>query len=200
MAGGGLVDLGLVRAWEAYFRQKGGGAPNVPPEVVPVIILDDNSRGPYPAYRSFIASRITAFVAAQFAYVGLLNNDVLPSHSVVVCDEIIFISSTVQDAFVGLTTTTVFGAGSPLVVQDTAEEKDQAPSDRPPLGNVLTLSNNSAVPLSTGATEFPGAAAGVLNRIAGPFTLGPQGVLYLQTQLVNTNLQTYFRGRYYPSV
>lgn len=192
-----LLRLELVRAWEHYFRQKGGAAPVVPADILPVVIMDDNTRGPYPAYRAWVGGNQADAVAAQYSYVGVINQDDPAQKSCVVVDEVIFRTTTTDDAWIGCTTKAILALGTLSNVVDVAEEKDAAPSDFPRLGNVqigLLRSAQNQV-----GTKIPNGAI-TYQRLPGPWTLGPQAVLYLQTVIVNNTLIAFFRGRYYPQL
>ena len=70
-----LVQLELARAWQSYFRQKGGAAPTIPGELLPVVIMDDNTNGPFPPCRTWFAGNTQIAVAAQFSYFIMSNSD-----------------------------------------------------------------------------------------------------------------------------
>lgn len=193
--GGQPVAPELARAWENYFRQRGGIAPDAVAQALPVIILDDNSKGPYPPYRSWFAGRAQGLVAAQFTYIGIANNDPLPGHSVAVVDEISFrINTAVDDLVVLIESIATFPIANPLAVKDAAPEKDQAPSDQPLLGNVVTTATNSATNL--GLDIYPSGSQ-ILQVLRGPWTLGPGEQLLLHPNTVANAMFAYFRGRYY---
>jgi hypothetical protein len=198
MPAGGLISTDLVRAWEQYFRQRGGAAPNVPSDVLGVVLLDDNSRGPFPGYRSFFAGRSISLVAAQFSYVGILNNEnnISSGRSVVVIDWIYYRNLTAaDDVIVSVSNSSAIVLANLLAVQDAAEDKDQQSSDNPLIGNVLSGTLNSA---TVNGTALAAGGDTIGHRLDGPWTLGPGAQLLVRPATVNEGLQVHFRGRYYP--
>ena len=187
----------LARAWESYFTQRGGIAPDVPAQALPVVILDDNSKGPYPAYRSFFGGLPEPALAANYSYVFAINNDPLDSKSVMVVDEIVFESNAAGPIIVGLTNLTTFNFGS-LPMDDAVGEKNPVGVDRPQMSNVKVGGAQS--PLVLGGASFPGGAAAYTSgRIPGPFTLQGQGIVFVRHSVIASLMTAYFRGRYYPA-
>ncbi|HVS61735.1 MAG TPA: hypothetical protein VHE82_13680 [Gemmatimonadaceae bacterium] len=193
----GLVSPELVRAWELYFRSRGGETPNVPSDILPVVILDDNSRGPYPPYRTWVASRTQGPVIAQWPQIGIVNLDVNSQKSVVVIDEISLRASATDNFAVLLTTLAILNLATPVPVSDCAMEKDQAATNQPKLGNVESRMLSNAGDM--GGDIYPGGSLSVIT-IRGPWTIGPGGLFAVQTAAQNETLSAFFRGRYYPSV
>ena len=200
----------LARAWQLYFRQRGGSGPSLPPDVLPVVILDDNTLGPYPPYRSFMASARATPIGGVYARVGIKNCDGFPvgggllgtpsvPRSVAVIDWLIYYGPAgAGEIFLTLTHHNLNDIdGVVNDVDDTAPEKDPTPgATRPQLGNVRTG------PRITGATLFgnvlvPGVVDGLPRRIDGPWVLGPGQILYVERNLVNSQLDVHFRGRFY---
>src|SRR6185437_13624076 len=114
-------QLELVRAWENYFRQRGGASPNIPQEVLPVVLLDDNA--PYPAFRAWVGSRTSAALAGNFSYVGVQNADPAGTRSVVVVEEIIWRPSVAADVTVCLTLPATAPLGTLGAADDVTEDK-----------------------------------------------------------------------------
>ena len=65
----------LARAWQLYFKQRGGVGPTLPPDVLPVVVLDNNAFGPYPCCRPWFAGVRVTPVAAQRSAVVIGNYD-----------------------------------------------------------------------------------------------------------------------------
>src|SRR5712671_1055455 len=79
----------LAAAWQKYFTQKSGLSPDIPGQILPVVILDDNSRGPYQAYRGWHAGVAIGAFAGNYSYCGIANvDDPAKQKSVIVVDEI----------------------------------------------------------------------------------------------------------------
>jgi hypothetical protein len=188
--------LELVRAWENYFRQKGGRGPAIAPDVIGVLPLDDAAA--YPPYRRWHTGGAQAAVAAQFSYVGIWNNDTPEKKSVLVVDELLARPITAaDDLVVGVSLVGQVAGFSDNLVEDTAEEKDQQPSHRPFIGNVHWGTCGSATNAAS-ATWPHNALTGA--TLKGPWSLGPQGLLLLRTGVVNNGLSFYARGRYYEAL
>jgi len=201
----------FARAWQLYFKQRGGVGPTLPPDVMPVMVLDDNSAGPYPPYRPWFAGLINiAGGAGLRTAIGVMNQEGTPAgggivgtsqvRSVVVVDFIRFVST---DAGVAAPVDIALVMGEPnntplllniQVVDDAAPEKDPTSSVQPRIGmvaigsrNSLTFTNQQRVPVRTMLPQ----------DLKGPFILGPQQILYVeQTALLGT-LSCFFQGRYY---
>lgn len=194
----------LIRSVANYFRVKG-----TPVEAVPVVILDDNSKGPFPPCRHWYGSGLSGPVAAQWSYVWATNEDgregqIAPTglgKSVMVVDEIFVKAQTAVDDFV----IAISRKGSILpttttLANDASEEKALDPTTNPVFGNVTLNRNQQAGQLWLGNNSqvWPATfTAGTVVRIPGPFTLGPQGLLAIAPSLVNNGIFAMFRGRYY---
>ena len=194
----GLITAELARAYLNYFRKKGGEGPNIPGEVLPVVIVDNNEDGPYPAYRSFFAGPQRAAAAANFSYIGIENEDNSDVRSVVVIDSILVRNITAADDFViGVTTTADVLLGGKTNVQDASEDKDQAPTINPSIGNVVS---GTVISVTGKGNQFVPAGSTTWVRIEGPWTLGPGAVLFVRPATVNEGLTAFIRGRYYPAL
>lgn len=195
----------LVRSVANYFRVKG-----TPVEAVPVVVMDDNSRGPFPPHRRWYGSALAPALAANYSYAWVTNEDgregqIAPTglgKSVVVVDEIYVKAQNAADDFV----VAISRKGSILPnlgttnANDASEEKALDPTTNPVVGNVsinktqqvgqLWLGNNSQVWPAT-------FVAGQVLLIPGPFTLGPQGLLAVACSNLANGIFAMFRGRYY---
>ena len=179
------------------------------------VILDDNSDGPYPPYRSWNASVLSVATAGVYARCGIKNVDGFPvgagllgtssvPRSVAVVDWLIAYSPPgAGDLFVTLTHHNLADMTAPTDVDDTAPEKDPTPgATRPQLGNVRGgVRLTDAVLL--GNVKLPGhvdpVAPAIPRRVDGPWILGPGQILYIERNLANSQLEVYFRGRFYQS-
>jgi len=207
----------LARAWEGYFSQRGGEGPDAPAQALSVIVLDDNSKGPYPPYRSFQGGLVVSPTPAIIGQIGIQNGDAgftplvglvgttgVPK-SVVVIDWLIVARDATAggDFFVTLTHNNlkpISTANAP--VADTAPEKDPTSgATRPQIGNVFVgVRNVDAALIGDQSGQLPGFTQDTLpHRVDGPWMLGPGQILYVERNLVNTGFTAYFRGRYYPA-
>jgi hypothetical protein len=194
MAEEALLRSELGRAFEAYFGVRGGVVPGVPAELVPVIILDDQSAGPYPAHRVWHGALNQAASAGNFSTCTIQNEDAQGNKSAVVIDRIFVRVTVANDVIVTVGRVAVEGGGPGAYVQDAAAEKDQQPSLAPQNG---TVAFRSSIPAAAyPGTIFPvGTLASV--EIPGPFILGPQELLSLQPNAVNVGIFVWARGRHY---
>jgi len=201
----------LVRAWQLYFGQRGGAGPTLPPDVLPVIVLDDNSAGPYPPYRPWHTGGVDAAVAGQRSAVGVANYDgvalggglqtIQPIRSAVVVDFIRYRCEAASDVFVAITNinTNPFEGGSEVTADDAAPEKDPSPLGNPKIGNVMRGTLSQAAQLGSGSMISSDDVGDIFpHDIPGPFVLGPGQILYVQENLLASGLRAWFRGRYYP--
>ena len=199
-----LITAELGRAWQAYFRERGGELPSIPSEIVPVLILDDNSKGPYPPCRHWHATIQTAQSAGNFTFAGILNND--DSKSTFSC---CVVDRLFVKANLGIASDYVLGVSGAAVpnlatggVRECILEKEQknvAGNITDPLfNNVQAGSGANASSLVT--SSFPGGAFGIVSEIPGPFVIGPQQQFVIASGIVNNGIFVYFRGRYYPSI
>lgn len=192
-----LLSPELLRAYQIYFKQKGAPAATVPSDILPVVILDDNSKGPYPPYRSWFSGTNQAAVAANFSFLAILNNDPVTTKSCVVVDRVTARNSAADDFLLGIETFATLPLSARSSVFDAAEDKDQQPSDNPTLGNVqigvLTTVTAGLGSIAPNNTVTP-------QSYDGPWTLGPQQLFFIRPVTVNIGLFAYFRGRYYASL
>lgn len=196
-----LIVPELARAWQNYFREKGGMSPNIPQEIVPVVIMDDNSKGPYPPCRHWHFGTNLGPIVSNYSYIEIFNADDLKSQrSICVVDQVWVRSGTVltptaADFLIGVTPFN--NAFSEDQTRDVIIEKEQAVND--PLFNNVR-GGTTALASALVASIFPAGVAGVVSNIPGPFVLGPQQALLLTTSLLNNAISAYFRGRYYASL
>lgn len=186
-----LLRLDLVRAWENYFRQKGGESPRATQDILTVLQVDDAAA--YPPYRRWAGGISAGAVAAQYSYVCWGGTDTTEKRSVVVVDEIFFRQPNNDDIVVGLELASNLPVST--IVSDIAEEKDQGATARPRIGNVA-LNALSTASNFAGET-FPFNAGG---RIPGPWSIPTGGVLFIRPATVNELIVGYARGRYYPTL
>ena len=178
--------------------QRGGVGPDVPAQVLPVVIMDDNSKGPYPACRVWAYGIVVGSVAAQYSYAGILNTDdpVLVKSAVVIDEVLLRVGSADDVAFAILNQGSLVLA--PLfLVEDMQPEKDPRPIDRPAVGNVKIGSLNTVVSLGNAAMPVGGTSNVV--RLPGPFVIGPGQQFVVRPLTVLNAITAFFRGRYYPS-
>lgn len=195
----------LIRAARSYFRVKGSAL-----DVVPVVVIDDNSRGPIPAYRVWYASAILGAVAAQYAYGWITNEDGVqgqiaptgPGKSAVVVDEIYVKAVTaVDDYFISISRKGSITSGISAKANDAAQAPEADLVTNPLFGNVTVNQTNQAGQLwGNNSQVFPGGALGIVTRIPGPFVLPPQGILAINPASLANSMIVHFRGRYYPAI
>lgn len=192
-----LPQLEFVRAFENYFRIKGGAGPNIPQEVVPVVILDDTSKGPFPPSRTWFAGIDIGPLAANFDYIGIVNADSSGVKSVVVVDEIWVAPGVADVVVIGVSNISGLPYSSLTTAFDPDEDKDQQASVLPVMGNVQlgTLQQVAAI----GTVQFGPLPINPPVSIPGPFTLGGQATLFVRPNSVNEGITAFFRGRYYPA-
>lgn len=206
------VSPEFVRAWQLYFKQRGGIGPSLPPDVMPVVIMDDNSAGPYQPYRAWHASALGTIVAATRTTCAVFNADGGPPgggvqgtqvvKSIVVVDRITAISTdgavaapfdlrihtsdANNEALTGASSAALDLAGDPIGVGGFGAT--------PQVGNVFVGVTNRA--LITAAAIVPvGNLLPVI--VNGPFILQPQQILLVEQAALVGNLRCYFQGRYY---
>lgn len=205
----GLITAELVRAWESYFRQKGGVSPRVVAEVVPVVVMDDNSTGPYPAYRMWHAGSVLAVGINSQAIVAIVNNDPITTRSAVVVDRIVLgMRGSIDPAqgiawFIGILRVSDKSL-SFAPARDSAGEKDptSAQTFDQPFGNVQFASGSAAAGPALVSTPYPAAAIDVPQVIEGRFILGPQQQLICSYSVggIAGGIVPFFRGRYYAAL
>lgn len=186
----------LDRAYQQYFGQRGGVAPDLAGQVLPVVVMDDSSMGPYPPCRIWEIGSTLGAVAAQFAYQGILNADAANAKSAVVVDYVIVGLTTAPD-FVGLgiTTAASLPLGTLANVEDCAPEKEQPGTFGAALGNVQRGQLNQVAALGQIAGPY---LVNTGYRIDGPWILGPGQIFFIRSGSVNQTISGFFRGRYYP--
>ena len=189
----------LDRAWQQYFTQRGGVGPDVPAQVLPVIVIDDNSKGPFPPYRGLYFGGILGALAANFSYAGIKNQDpLLQTKSAVVIDYAVVRNSTAQDDFVcGITDGSQMNLNPYANVGDVSGEKEQPAIFGPVIGNVQGGTLNSAG-IFGGIGLHPGGPITQGVRIDGPWVLGPQNIFVVRPLNLAEGIVAFFRGRYYP--
>lgn len=205
----------LVRAWQLYFKQRGGAGPTLPPDVLPVVILDDNSAGPFCAYRPFQAGATYVAQAGVYSKIGIQNTDDrftvgsgivgasgVP-RSVVVVDRVIISKDAVAggDFYATLTHQNLFPMDFDIgPVADVSPQKDpDSQFTRPQLGNVhIGFRQVGAALMGDNSGKLPGFTQDQLPHQAdGPWIIGPGGIFYIERDVVNSSFSVYFRGRYY---
>lgn len=202
----------FVRAWQLYFKQRGGIGPTLPPEVLPVVIMDDNSAGPYAPYRPWYGSAIGTIVAATRTTCGVLNGDGSPPgggvqgtqvvKSIVVVDKItaistdgavaapfdlrIHISDTNNEPFTGASAQALDAAGDPIGIGGFGSTP-QVGQVWIGVSNRVLVGPNAIVPVGTLSQVV----------VTGPWILQPQQILLIEQAAIVGNLRCFFQGRYY---
>jgi len=194
----------LATAWERYFAQKGGLSPDVPGQILPVVIMDDTSLGPYFGYRGWYGSHLQSANVGVFSYLGVLNTDDLAVKSAVVVDEIRFRNpSAGDDIVIMLVAQSLLAMTGLTPVDDASIEKEPTGFNQPKVGNVVTA-HNAASAVALGAVQFPNQASPGANTqpgfAPGPWVISPGMMLLIRPTVVNETLLAYFRGRYYSTV
>ena len=205
--GGGLPTDALVRAYQRYFRAK--DSPNIPSDMLGVVIMDDNSQGPNAPYRGWYAGVSSPQVAAQYSYAWIANEDGPPGavaptsvgKSFVVIDEVRVKGLNAADDFVfTVSIKGVIVGGTKISVFAANDELDplQATSS-PRLANVSIQAFQQVGQIFSVNQVWPADfIAGSCAIIRGPFVLGPNGLFAVCPSNVNNGLLAWFRGRYYP--
>ncbi len=206
----------ILTAFESFFRVIAFGVlpPGVKPEIEPMVLLDDNSKGPYPIYRPFTCEYRQVGGGGQFTEIVIVNLDDATTHSVVVIDwllvavtvagtDVLFAVRPVLPTLQGITPTLLLTNGG--VAFDQGAERDRAPSDGIHIPNVgIYAYVLAAQQLASGiggganATLLPGYGDVLPHGVDGPWMLGPGSMLQLMPAAVNVGLTVYARGRYYP--
>jgi len=207
----------LAKAWQLYFKQRGGTGPSLPPDVLPVIVLDNNERGPYPCAQIFHAGlKSLAGGAGTFNAVGLGNFDggvpgtgvkgTQPIKSRVVIDRIRVISTDGAAAApldliarVSSVNDEPFNGTLPSQLEIQADDSAGTPlglGANARLGNVWVGSRQATAFFTTGDQRIP--ISGITaHEILGPFILNPQMIFYLVQAGTVGILGAFFQGRYY---
>jgi len=193
----------LVRAWQLYFGQRGGAGPSLPPDVLPVIVLDDNTG--WPPHQPFFSQNICTAVAGQRSSVGIANVDgysttggtqvIQPIKSAAVIDKILWRCGVASDILIAISTLNLnpFTFGD-KAVDDAHPAKDVIGAQFPRIGNVFTGTRTQAAQLGDSGPCYLDALTHELN---GQWILGPGQVLYVQENVLADLFQVYFQGRYY---
>lgn len=186
----------MDRAWENYFQQRGGEGTTSPAQILPVVIMDDTSQGPYSPCIPWMAGDFVGALAANYSYLGIINSDSQgggQAKSALVVDEIIY-AVTGGNIVLGLILPGSLVLADIGLVERRAMEPELQVSDRPRLGNAKLQQLQSVVAL--GGVLVPGSAS--YNQLRGPWVLGPQSQLVVRGP-INNSLYAFFRGRYYPA-
>lgn len=206
----------FTRAWQLYFKQRGGIGPGLPPDVMPVVVMDDNTGGPYPPCRIWHAGMRVGPVAAQLAYVGIQNADgAQPGaglqgsnviNSRVVIDRVTFASSDspptvpidVQVRLADVNSEPFNGVAGFVAKQADESGADPVASAgfAPRVGNVWIGARNTTPIFTTGAQIVPVRSL-LAQTLSGPFTLPPQTILYVINNALAGEITAFFQGRYY---
>ena len=193
----------LARAWEDFFKQRGGTGPDVPAQILPVVLMDDNSRGPYPPGRPWAAGRISSANAGIFNYLLIINTDTGNQKSIVVVDEIrVRIPNlTEDDVVVGVGAQSDIPGTSFVPVDETSSRESPVAGGGRPLGNVI-LGQNFALAVALGNVVVPNQNQGAGGSLAplilqGPWCIPIGAQLFIRPANPNEGICAYFRGRYY---
>lgn len=200
-----MINTDLSRAFENFFRFKGGAQPTVPSEIVPVVIIDDNTVGPYPGHRRWMYGSGPTGIgsAGNFQYLGIQNADPLDRSqpSACVIDRLLVKNITAANDFaIGIAA----GTGNVNIAyggtRDTVGDKEAsfAINVDPLFGNVKAGYGQSASLF--GASLFPGSAVGLIVEIPGTWILGPQQQFFISSNVAQQSIHIFARGRYYPAL
>jgi len=206
--GGGLISPALSRAWENYFGQKGGQTPGVMADVVPVIIIDDDSQGPYPPHRRWAQGGAQIGGVGTYAYGSIgLNDDPTKQKSVAVVDTFLYRTSDGCGVSIDL----VNGArlGGPQVFGAPAIDVQ---SDMNALGAQMLMSNvgqgNGTTTQPAGGLFLPrgplgtGAGGPVMREVPRnlKWIIGGGWYLLFNPENPNVTMEWLISGRYYASL
>lgn len=199
----------FARAWQLYFKQRGGVGPTLPPEVVPVVIMDDNSLGPYVVFRPWFAGLSVAGVAGQRSALLIQNSDGGQSgggvvgtqtvKSMVVVDRVSFVSSDGAAAAIDVkirisdTNTEAITIGA-LQADDASGDPTGLLGGGPRVGNVQIGGRNAASIL--GGQLYPVRSV-QQHILLGPWCLQPQQVLVICQEVNVGVIAGLAQGRYY---
>lgn len=173
---------------------------DVATQIIPVMVVEDVSKGPFPPSRIWHAGIGVAGVAAMIAHIGIVNNDPPGTGSGLTVDYIIARVGTADDLFV------VVGQNIPTLnlqkatVGDCSNEAGGLPAGSafdPRVGQAFIAAAQNGVGLN--GVLWPNGGT-LPQRLDGPWTLGPQAALIVRTATVNVILQAYFRGRYHAGI
>jgi hypothetical protein len=205
----------LSAAWARFFRfpSFADSPASVAVEIVPTILLDDNSNGPCPVYRPFTGSLNANGGAATWPEIQIVNADPDGSNSVLAIDWFLFITSGGSYISHGILPPNSGGAGpvdgpflaaNGMLFFDQGSEREGPPGanvNAPRLANQGMWGHQVAAPRTlsenVNSTDFPNGDTNP-HRIDGPWLLGPGSALYVLTETQNIGLRLYVRGRYYP--
>ena len=200
----------FVKAWQLYFRQRGGVGPQLPPEVLPVVVLDNNAQGPYPPYRPWHASIALAAGAGVRQKAGIQNLDgvpvgggvmgTTPIRSMVVIDYLIYRCESAADVFLTFTDPNqqpLSKAGTVKAVDDDSPGVDAFNVQRPRVGNVIIGGREDALQSGDSGPSSDDVGDVSPKRIDGPFLIGPQQIFLVEINAVAVGLRCFFKGRYY---
>lgn len=177
--------------------------------------MDNNTYGPYPGCRLWQAAYHFVAQAGVYAKIGLKNVDNgfsvgagllglnTTNRSAVVVDEIIVKTPAAGgDVYATISHHNLadmdFDGGA---ADDIAPEKDPAnASTQPTVGNVhVGLRQTGLLVGNANNSRLPGFADALSHTCRRGWVLGPGQILYVQRDVVTTDFDVSFSGRYYPT-
>lgn len=184
----------LVRAYQEYFRFKGGDSLDISSQIVPVVVLDQAL--PYPSSRLWETGQNSPSFVAEFSYFAIVNVDTTDKNSVGVVDKLVLRLGGASRAGVGVLAVSFIPGGSAAPVNDRDSSK-QAPTSLQ-FGNLVAQVGHTAGFL-LGNTKVPYNDA-LPHELLGPWLIAPGTALVVQGDAANTTLDVYSQGRYYATI
>jgi hypothetical protein len=210
----GLHDLpgNIAKGWTDYFRLRflfGQEQPPVSVVTVPTILLDDNSKGPYPVYRPVIGEAELGANPTR-SHIMIVNNDSQDLQTMLVVDYIIFKTSVAANIVQALGRIKDFQIQDPAAAPGNYDRMFDAGSDR-----VVDIAPKAPGTLLMGAAILATqlvptftflARNSVLcpnndvnpHRLDGPWLLAPGAMLVFAPDIDNCGISVFARCRYYP--
>lgn len=172
-------------------------------DISPVVVADDLRDGPWAPFVRWQAYVQVTLVAAQFSYIGIQNIAPLSRRTALIVDRIDYRFSAAADLQVHVIGNTpaapAFSSqGNPWLTNMVEEAQVSALGAKGPFKDAATYNANSATDMSAGAQApiFPFNDA-LGHSVQGPWIAGPQGMVILQSSIVNVSLFAAMSGRYY---
>lgn len=166
-------------------------------DIIPVVTVDDWTKGPYPACQLWHGFAPLAAVAAQFSY--FLVRNASANSAVVIVDDLTFIFGVVADIRLGIFQAPAVGAAATQAAFSRNTDLDgfsALPIELNIADVEIGVINNG---VASGAQQI--AVNDILaHTITGPWILGKGGQLSFRPSVVNCSMQVYAKGRYYPVI
>jgi hypothetical protein len=190
VSAGNLLPFRFVHSWERIFAQRGGIVPTAMQEIVPVTLIDNQSKGGYTPATEWHAANSLAALAANFSTLFVFNQDPLGSKTVVVVDRMTV--STGATIFLFLGTSTVVLPTAALGFLANLADAQVNPAGAAQLQSVGQ--SQAQLGAAIGGLQIPNNGPGIID---GPWTLSPGMMMAVSGLIVNFPIAWYLQGRYY---